>query len=220
MSPAAVGHAKIADLWGVIDAAVDDYSPQLPLVMRQRVRSELRHAHEQLTQGCGADAVAEARAIAETTGMPAAHLLLAAALFEIHQPLSALATLFDLEQNQSEFAEGHFIQGLILYALDRRAEARSVLQRAVQRKPDLMPGWKLLMQMALEEENRNAAFLVFQEALRYSMRYPRLLSLQSCLRQTPVFPRTASWRMGVEQHPVADESCTTPAYADQVPIPA
>jgi len=219
MSPAGIGHPEVADLWGVIDAAVDDYSPQLPLAMRQLARSELRHAHEELTQGHGEAAVTEARAIAAATNMPAAHLLLAAALFEIHQPLSALAALFALEQNQSEFAEGDFIQGLIFYALDRRAEARSVLQRAVQRKPDLMPGWKLLMQMSLEEENRNAAFLVFQEALRYSMRYPRLLSLQSCLRHKPVFPRMVTMLQGKAQ-PSAGGGSATPGYADLVRIPA
>lgn len=214
MKPAA------ADLWCVVDAAVDDYSSQLPWATRQRVRAELRHAHEELIQGRGNVAVEEVRVIVETTCMPAAQLLLAAALLEINQPLSALAALFNLEQSQSACAESQFIQGVIFYSLDRRSEARSVLQRAVQRKPDLMAGWKLLMKMALEEENRNAAFLVFQEALRYSMRYPRLLSLQSCLRQMPVFEDVSALWRGLEKQPAADDSLPAHRYASLVSLPS
>lgn len=191
MKPKDLIHEEAAELLSVIEAAVDGFSQQLPQTLRRHIGGGVRHIHSELMQGRGADAIAESRAIAELTDLPAAHLLLAWVLLETNQPLSALAALFDLEQFQAEMAEADLIKGLILCTLDRRAEARSALQRAVQRKPELVPAWKLLIKMAVEEENHNAAFLVFLEALRHSLRHPKLLALQSCLRPTTSSSTTA-----------------------------
>ena len=76
------------------------------------------------------------------------------------------------------------------------------------------------MKMALEEENLNAAFLVFQEALRYSMQYPRLLSLQSCLRQQPASADAAALWRGLERQPAMEASLPTHHYASLVSVPA
>lgn len=198
-----ISSAEAAEIFAAIEAAVDAYSPQLPLAMRRHVGCVLRHARGELVQGRGNAAREEARAVAEMTRMPAAYLLHALTLLETNQPLSGLAALFDLEQQRTEIAEIHLVKGLILFALDRRAEARVELRCAVQRKPDLMPGWKLLMRMALEEENRNAAFMVFEEALHHSLRYPRLLALQSCLRQKPVYTNQAPVTSAPATHTMA-----------------
>lgn len=212
-------HIEQAELFGLIEAAVNAYSPQLTPPMCAHLKAELRHAHRELLQGRGADAVAEARAIAELTHLPAAQLLWAWMLLETNQPVDAMDALFALEQFQPGLAEAHLFKGLVLYTLDQRAEAQSVLRKAVQCQPGLLAGWKLLMHMALEAEHRNAASLILHEALRYSMRHPQLLSLQSCLRHEPEFAPAAVLPNGWS-HQLAAIPCAAAQPADLFSVPA
>ena len=219
MNPNTIRREEAVDLFGVIEATVDAYSPQLPLAMRQHVSGELRQAFDELMQGRGTDAVTKAQAIFEKTQMPTACLFLAVALLETQQPLSALAALYDLEQSQTGFAEGNLITGLILYAVGRPDGAHRALQAAVARKPELLPAWKLLIQMAMEEKGLNGAFLVFQEALQYSVQHPKLLSLQSCLRQKPSFTSTAVMTCRSENSPPMGASTELSCYAEMIAVP-
>ena len=214
-----INYAEAANIFGVIEATVDAYSSQLPLAMRQHVTGELRQAFGELMQGRGTDVVTKARDLFEKTHMPAACLFLAVTLLEANQPLSALAVLFDLEQIQTGFAEGYLITGLIQYAIGRHAGAHRALQAAVARKPELLPAWKLLIQMALEEEGRNGACLVFQEALHHSTKYPKLLSLQSCLRQKLAVVNDKVLTHGPQNDQGAKEPIATPPCVEKIPVP-
>ncbi len=207
---------EAVEVMSAIEAVIEEHSAALPEAMRRHVRTVLRHAQDEIEQGRGTDAVVEARAVAELTRMPAAYLLLAWVLLQSRQPLSALAALFDLEQLQVEVAEMHMLKGLIFYALNRRAEARTALQLAVQRKPNLLQAWRLLIKMVVEAENSNAAFLVFMQALQHSTRHPKLLSLQACLRHQPGAPCVVEQIRGTAtQSPVA-----MPSAPEQVLVPA
>ena len=193
-----------SELFEVIMATADAESGHLLPPMGRHIGAALRHAHAELLGGRGHAAVAEAQAALDLTHTSAAYLLLAVTLMQTNQPLPACITLFDLEQQNAELAELHLVKGWLLLTLNHPAEARAAFQQAVQRKPGLLLGWKLLIQMALESEGSNAAFLVFIEALQHNTPNLNLLALQNCLRKPPASVDTAALVQRMASQPAVE----------------
>ena len=115
--------------------------------------------------------------------LPALYLLLAEAQMRNNDMPAAFDTLAILEQQHPEVAEKDLLHGILLHELGRNDEARDMLFQAVQRKPELILAWRMLMQISMADDNVVEAVRIFQEALKYSAGQPAFLSLQHYLHQ-------------------------------------
>ena len=176
-----IPHDEAVEYFEVIAKTFEENAHHLPQAERQGFMQRLRAIQRQLMQGCVDGAIAAALELAEQTHAPAAYLQLAEAQMRNSDAAAALTTLTLLDQLHPAMAEKDLLLGRLLLDLQRYDEAQNILHRAVERKPGLVPAWKILMELSLAEDNHLKAVQLFQEALQHNRGNSHLLALQHCL---------------------------------------
>lgn len=167
----------------IVKTSLGEGAFPLPYVERQRLAEQLKTIRCQMQQGCVQKAIAELQVLVAESQVPAVYLLLAEAQMRNNEMPAAFDTLAVLEQQHPDLAEKDLLQGIFLFELGRNDEARLILHQAIQRKPGLVLAWRILMHLAVEEDNLTEAVRIFQDALKHAAGQPIFLSLQSCLHQ-------------------------------------
>lgn len=104
------------------------------------------------------------------TQSPAAYLALAGAQLCARAFDSAIITLDVLLYQQPELPEAELMKGIVHLEAGDPAEARALIHKAVESKPMLWSGWKLLIELALQRGDRADAQQLISEALWHDPR--------------------------------------------------
>ncbi|MBM4344260.1 MAG: tetratricopeptide repeat protein [Deltaproteobacteria bacterium] len=99
---------------------------------------------------------------------PEAHLSLAKAHYEHHQPKEALAALAELFKRDAGHPQGHFLAAKIARAAKDRALMDKALRNAIAGDVGFVPAFQLLSQLYVEVGAYEAARQVLQEGLRFN----------------------------------------------------
>ena len=101
-------------------------------------------------------------------GRPEAHLTLAKAQYELHQPKQALDALQGLFKVDPGHPQGHFLAARIALDAKDRVVADKALRNAVAGDVGFVPAYQMLSQLYVEVGAYDAARLVLQEGLKFN----------------------------------------------------
>jgi tetratricopeptide (TPR) repeat protein len=154
-------------LSGVLEDLLNRRLPELSAMentLPDALRTELRCFKE----GQHETAIQSAASMIRDYNEPAAYLMLAAGYMLVEEPDCALTILDILMHSDPGYAEAYLLKGVYLRRLRRRFESRQHLQTAITIKPELSWGWRILMEMAVEDGRPLEAAQLRNEAQQIS----------------------------------------------------